>query len=820
MSANATKPWMDERLTAGERADLLLRKLSLDEKMAQVSCYFPTDITQTADFSERFPYGIGEVSCLEARSALTRDEVAAFQRKVQSDAMASSGHGIPAIFHMEGLCGAYLPGATSFPSGLGRAAGWNVDLERKIGNIVGRQERALGITHTLAPVLDVSRDPRMGRQGETYGEDPTVAAALGVAYTTGLQSEDAAGRRTEAVAKHFVGSHHTEGGIHGAHCDVPDRLLLEVYGKPFQAAITLGGLRGVMPSYNSVGGEPMSASARLLTTVLREQMGFDGLLVSDYGAVGNLHTVQRVAQSPAHAGLAALRAGMDVELHVPQGFGPELRGWFANGRADVALLDRAVHQVLTAKFRMGLFEHPFAPEPAEREAAFQSPANRAIAVQSARESLVLLRNDGALPLRPDLKTLAVIGCHAATARYFFGGYTHYSMAEGKLAANSSMAGLSTSSENHQTVTNTVPGTTIEASDGPAFEELLQHQQPGIRSLLDELRIRLPETEVSWAYGYPIAGDDDSGHDEAIALAERADVVLLTLGGKHGTASIASMGEGIDATDINLPRCQDDLIVKLPRLGKPVIGVHLDGRPVSSDPADTHLAALLEAWSPGEGGAEAIVDILTGAHDPSGRLPVSIAHNAGQVPVYYNHPHGSAWHQGYSIGFSDYVDAPHTPRYPFGHGLSYTTFDYADLTLSKHEVESGDTVDISLTVTNNGYRSGTEVIQLYVSDRFAMVSRPVLELAGFRRLDLEPGQTAQVEFHLDISQLAFLDADMRWRIEAGEVEIIVGSSSSEPRLTETLSITSDALIDGRTRGFYAPSHEPRSVRPSAALRITT
>ncbi|WP_457967241.1 glycoside hydrolase family 3 C-terminal domain-containing protein [Arthrobacter sp. D1-29] len=802
MSAFVIDPWMDEGLASNERAALLLEKLSLDEKMAQVSCYFPTDITQTGDFGERFPYGIGEVSCLEARSALTLDEVTAFQHRVQAQAMEGSGHGIPAIFHMEGLCGAYLPEATSFPSGLGRAAAWNVDLEREVGNIVGRQERAVGITHTLAPVLDVSRDPRLGRQGETYGEDPTLASALGVAYTQGLQGEDAAGRRTEAVAKHFVGSHHTEGGIHGAHCNIPDRLLLEVYAKPFQAAITLGGLRGVMPSYNSVGGEPMSASVRLLKTLLREQMGFDGLIVSDYGAVGNLHTVQHVAESPAQAGLAALRAGMDVELHVPQGFGPELREWFADGRADVALLDRAVHQVLTAKFRMGLFEHPFAPDSADRDTSFQSPADRAVAVQSARESLVLLHNDGALPLQPDIRTLAVIGCHAATARYFFGGYTHYSMAEGKLAVNTSMAGLTTSSENHQSVTNTVPGTTIEASDGPAFEELLLQQQPGIRSLLDELRIRLPETEVSWAYGYPIAGGDDSGHDEAIALADRADVVLLTLGGKHGTASIASMGEGIDATNINLPCCQDDLIVKLAKLGKPIIGIHLDGRPVSSDAADTHLAALLEAWSPAEGGAEAIVDILTGAHNPSGRLPVSVAGNAGQVPVYYNHPHGSAWNQGESIGFPDYVDAPHTPRYFFGHGLSYTTFDYSDLELSQHEVAADDTITISLTVTNSGARPGTEIIQLYVSDKFASVSRPVLELAGFRRLDLEPGQAARVRFQLDISQLAFLDADMRWRVESGEVDIMIGASSNDLRLTESVSIVSGAVIDGKNRSFYA------------------
>jgi beta-glucosidase len=222
---HATNPWMDERLTPRERADLLLARLSLNHKMAQVSCYFPADITDTDDFADRYAYGIGVVSALEARSALTLDEVTAFQRRVQSEAMDGSEHGIPAIFHMEGLCGAYLPGATSFPSGMGRAASWNVEVERRVGELVGRQERALGITHTFAPVLDIARDPRMGRHGEAYGEDPTLAAALGVALTRGVQGEDLDGRRTEAVAKHFVGSHHTEGAIHGAHCDVPDRLL-------------------------------------------------------------------------------------------------------------------------------------------------------------------------------------------------------------------------------------------------------------------------------------------------------------------------------------------------------------------------------------------------------------------------------------------------------------------------------------------------------------------------------------------------------------------------------------------------------------------
>jgi beta-glucosidase len=796
------QPWLDESLDPGQRADLLLPELTLDQKMAQVSCYFPTDIADTSDLTPRFPHGVGAVSCLEARSALTLDEVTNFQHRVQSEVMAASGHGIPAIFHMEGLCGAFLPGATSFPSGLGRAASWDVDLEQEVSEVVGRQQRAVGITQALAPVLDVSRDPRMGRHGESYGEDPTLAAALGVAYTRGIQRTDPAGRHTEAVAKHFVGSHHTEGGIHGAHCNIPDRLLVELYAKPFQAAITQAGLRGIMPSYNSVSGEPVSASASLLTSLLRDQMGFDGLVVSDYGAIGNLHTVQRVAPSLADAGLAALHAGIDLEFHVPQGFDRDLRDRFTAGNADIALLDRAVRQVLTAKFRMGLFEQPLAPGRVQRDDAYRRSGDTQAAVRSARESLVLLRNDGILPLAPTIKKIAVVGCHAASARFFFGGYTHYSMAEGKLAVNSSMAGLTTRSDDLGVILDTVLGTTIEASDGAVFEELLQRQQPGIRSLLDELEARLPGVQVGWAYGYPIAGHDDAGHDDALALAADADVVLMTLGGKHGTASIASMGEGIDATDINLPPCQEDLIVKLARQGKPVVGIHLDGRPVSSDAADNHLAALLEAWSPAEGGAEAIVDILTGTHEPSGRLPVSIARNAGQVPVYYNHPHGSAWHQGESIGFADYVDAPHTPRYHFGHGLTYTTFEYADLLLSSDDVRAGGSVDVTFTLTNTGDRPGCEVVQLYVSDRFASVSRPVLELAGFRRVSLLPAESTRVSFALDVTQLAFLDTDMRWRVEAGDVDVMVGASSHDLQLTGPVTVRSDALVDGRTRGFYA------------------
>jgi beta-glucosidase len=715
--------------------------------------------------------------------------------------MAASGHGIPATFHMEGLCGAYLPGATSFPSGIGRASGWDPELEHEIGSIVGRQERAVGITQTFAPVLDIARDPRMGRYGETYGEDPTLAAALGTAYTSGLQQSDGGALATDAVAKHFLAFHHSEGGIHGAHCDVPDRLMLEVYGKPFQAAITHANLRGIMPCYGSIGGEPVSASRRILTDLLRDRMGFDGVVVSDYCAIGNLHKPQRVAETYAHAGLAAMSAGMDAELHFPLGFTEELLEWFVSGTADMAILDQAVLRVLTAKFRMGLFEQPLAGDVA---GALSTDSDREATLRSARESLVLLANDGALPLAATTPRVAVIGCHAVTPRFFFGGYTHVSMVEGTLAARASMAGVKPGDDSTHGHYRTVPGTMVQADDAPEFDEVLALQQPGIRSLVDELRARMPESDITWAYGYPIAGPDDSGHEEALTTAADADVVVLTLGGKHGTSSIASMGEGIDATDINLPACQEALISKLADLGVPLVGIHLDGRPVSSDAAHRHLNALIEAWNPSETGAQAIVDVVLGAVNPSGRLPVSVAHNAGQTSLYYNHPNGSAWHQGESIGFPEYVDAPHTPRYPFGHGLSYTTFAYSDLSLSERRVAPDGAVEVSVTVTNTGDRAGTEIVQLYVRDRYASLARPVLELAGVRRVDLAAGAAARVTFTLAASQLAFLDHRMDWLVEAGDVDVMVGASSEDLRVTDTLTISTSAVADGRTRGFFSPT----------------
>ena len=805
--------YKDSSRTPKERAKSLLEDLSLNEKMAQVAGVFPfgEDYQDMEKLAARMPFGIGTVSTLEMRRIPTLEEAADWQRKVQKTVMEKSPHHIPAMFHMEGLCGAFIQESTSFPSGIARGSGWDPELEEKIGRHVARQEAACGITHILAPVLDISRDSRMGRQGETYGEDPALASALGAAYTRGAQGTETDGRKPESVAKHFLGFHNSQGGIHGTNSDTPPRLLEEIYGRPFQAAIRESGLRGIMPCYNSIDGEPASVSHTLLTGLLRERMGFDGLCVSDYGGINNAHYVQKIGETLGETGLLAMEAGMDIEMPNKAGYGEELKEMFRSGQADMELLDRAVLRILEAKFRMGLFEHPFAMTGEELHRIFEDPAGRELSLQSARESMVLLKNNGVLPLKKGIRKLALIGPHADCARKFFGGYTHLCMMESVYAVANSIAGVESSEESGSMdaeVVKRVSGTQIQSDEAPLFDEILKLQKPDCRSLVSELRERIPETEVLYAYGYPIAGEDESRFEEALEAVREADAVILTLGGKHGTCSMASMGEGVDAVDINLPKCQDDFIRAAAQYGKPLIGVHFNGRPISSDTADRYLDGILEAWNPSETGAQAVADVLLGTYNPGGKMPVSTAYTAGQIPIYYNHPNGSAWHQQESIGFVNYVDLPHTPRYCFGHGLSYTEFAYSDLEIENREIAPGEETRICCTVENTGKCAGDEVVQLYLRDRFSSMTRPVKELAGFTRVHLEPGEKVRLSFTVRSDQTAFLDRQMNWKVEKGEIDAEIGSSSEDIRLDGFYRITDSALIRGAERAFYAKAREEK------------
>lgn len=799
-----SKAYLDCTLDPKKRAQALLEEMSLEEKVAQLTGVFPFDeeYNNFEEIAAKVPHGIGEVSTLEMRRMETLEEVVAWQRKVQQIVMENSEHHIPAIFHMEGLCGPFIQDSTSFPSGIGRGSSFDPKLEEQIAEIVSRQEAACGITHILAPVLDISRDSRMGRQGETYGEDPALASAMGAAYVRGVQKNETAGRKPESVAKHFLAFHNSNGGIHGAVSDTPPRLLEEIYGKPFQAAIQESKLSGIMPCYCTINGEPASASYGLLTKLLREEMGFDGLCVSDYGAVGNTHGSQHVGETPEEAGLLCLKAGMDIELPNPCGFGEKFQELFREKRADIHLLDQAVLRVLTSKFRMGLFEHPFALQGEELKKVFLCETDREVSLQSAKESLVLLKNNGVLPIKNTVKKIAVIGPHADSARKFFGGYTHMCMMESTYAIANSIAGVSGVKNADPEEITTVPGTNIQSDETEEFDKILKRQKPECKSLLEELKAKLPNVEIQYSYGYYIAGGEDRYYDEALKLVKEADLVLLTLGGKHGTCSMSSMGEGVDGSNINLPKGQDEFIKKAAVFGKPMVGVHFDGRPISSNVADQYLDAILEAWNPSETGAEAVVSVLLGDYNPGGKMPVTTAYHAGQIPIYYNHQYNSCWHQVGSIGFTNYVDLPHTPRYCFGHGLSYTQFSYSNLTLSQKEIEPFGTIEIKVDIENVGTRTGDEVVQLYIGDLYASMARPVKELAGFDRITLQPKEKKTVVFQLKASQMAFLDTDMRWKIEKGSFSVEVGSSSEDIRLKDTYQVIEDGWLEGKNRGFYA------------------
>ena len=790
--------YQDKNASPEDRAEDLLHRMSFEEKVAQLSGYNPA-VWSSDDLDRDYPLGVGQVSFLIGAEKGTIYEAAAFQRDLQKKIMEKSPHGIPAIFHIETLCGVMLPEATSFPSGIGQGATFDPVLQEEVGRLAGRQARAAGAVQAFAPVLDISRDARFGRQGETYGEDPALAAALGSAYVRGMQQDGNLQEGVVATAKHFVGYHDSQGGIHAAACDIPERLLREIYARPFQAAVSEGGMMGIMPCYSSINGVPVACSEEILSKLLVEEMGFNGLVVSDYSAVQEVYERHHVCESYEEAGRRALMAGMHQELPSRKCYTPEAFKMEMDKAIFAARLNMAVKKVLTIKFATGLFENPYAAADEEIAGIYGDPHNKQITRRAALESLVLVKNDGILPLEKKKQTIAVIGYHGKARRAMFGGYTYMSMTESVLGARNTMAGMK--KEQAEDIYETYPGTLVQ-KEHPDAEKLAGKLLSGMNDLLEELKQKNPQSSFVYAYGYPYTGCDCSAHEEALSVAQKADIIVMTVGGKYGTGTTASMGEGIDGTDINLPLCQEELIRKMAGLGKPLVLIHFGGRPISSDAADQYANAVLEAWNPGEEGPGAIVDTLFGEYNPGGRMPVSTPYHAGQIPVYYNHPYGSSYHQGTISAFRSYMDCPHEPRYCFGHGLSYTTFAYRNMRMNKKQLCPDEKLEVTLTVENTGERDGDEIVQIYVRDCQASMVRPVMELAGFCRIHLKKGEAKNILFTMSSGQFAFLDQDMRWKIEAGEMEIMAGASAGDIRLKDTFHICEDAFIDSRERGFYS------------------
>ena len=444
---------------------------------------------------------------------------------------------------------------------------------------------------------------------------------------------------------------------------------------------------------------------------------------------------------------------------------------------------------------MGLFENPFAYTGEELKEAYYGKIEEArqISLKSARESLVLLKNNGVLPINKAVKKILFVGPQANNARYFFGGYTHISMTEACYAAASAMAGVEMEEKILESGLKVIPGTNIQDDDMPILDEIMKHQKPDCPSLIEATKLLAPDIKIDYAFGYYIAGDDESHHDEALDKMKDADLIIFMLGGKHGSCSLSSMGEGVDGSDINLPKSQDLLIEKASKLNKPMVGIHMCGRPISSDIADQYLDAILEAFNPSEFGGRAIAETILGINNPSGKMPVTTALNAGQLPIHYNHANGSAWHQGDSIGFKDYVDLSHMPRYHFGFGLSYTTFEYRNLEIEKTDLLATETIKVSFELENTGKVAGTEIVELYAKDPRASTVRPNIELVDFKRVELEAGKKTKVSFFFSPMQMALLDRDMRWKVEKGNLKLFVAAASNDVRLETELFIKDNYFL---------------------------
>ena len=750
--------YKDATSSLDDRIADLLDRMTLTEKVAQLGGLWITDLVSPSGFDEgraalHLEHGIGHVTRIGASTGLRPDESAALMNQVQQFAVERTRLGIPVVVHEESTGGYCARDATVFPQAIGLAATWDPSLVEDVAAVIRTQLRAVGARHTLAPVLDIARDPRWGRLEETYGENPILAGAIGSAYVRGLQTGDLR-EGVICTGKHFLGYGLPEGGMNHAPVQLGPRELREVFAEPFAAAIRESGLASVMNSYSAVDGLPCAGSAAILTDLLRDELGFDGVVVADYFAVALLITHHRTARDRAEAAMQALTAGLDLELPAFDCY-RELTRLVDEGALDVALIDRAVRRVLRSKFDLGLFEQPYVD--AERATAvFDTLPQRDLARRAAAASIVLLRNEEQLlPLDvARLGRVAVLGPLADSVRGLQGDYHYPAHAEIVY-------------ENDATSSPVLPQAGGAFTPGP-------HYTPHVTPLAALVSALGDWAEVEYEEGCAVSGDDRSDLEAAVRVAERADIALVFVGGESGLMPHSTVGEARDASALALTGVQQELVEAVVATETPTVVVVVGGRAFALPWIAEHVRSVLYAWLPGEEGGTAITDVLLGNVNPSGRLPVTLPRNVGQVPIHGTHLSGG----GRTQFWGDYTDERSSPLFAFGHGLSYTTFAYDDVTAETGSTTATTTVRV--TVTNTGARAGDEVVQLYVTDEVASVVRPFRSLVGFARVSLAPNESSTITFRVHPSRLAFYDPQMRFVCEPGDFTFAVGASWSDIR----------------------------------------
>ncbi|MBN1284522.1 MAG: glycoside hydrolase family 3 C-terminal domain-containing protein [Anaerolineae bacterium] len=785
MSSNRTS-FADATRSPAERVDDLLSQMTLDEKIAQLGSYWVYQLLDGTTFSAEkagslLQHGVGHITRLGGSSNLQPAELAILANTIQKFLIENTRLGIPAVIHEECCSGYMAHGATVFPQAIGVASTWDPELVEAMAGVIRAQMRSVGAHHALAPVLDVTRDPRWGRVEETFGEDPYLTARLGTAYIKGLQSDDLA-HGIAATAKHFVGYGMSEGGLNWAPPHIGRREMREVYMFPFEAAVRDAKLASLMNAYHELDGVPCGSSKELLTDILRAEWGFDGTVVSDYFTINTLADYHHIARSKAEAARIALEAGLDMELPFTDCYGDPLRTAVRQGEIPEARIDVAVRRVLAQKFALGLFENPYVDAGA---VAFDTPEQRQLARQIAQKSIVLLKNAGGLlPLDRQIGALAVIGPNADSIRNLFGDYAYPAHIETLLELR-----------DHDNVFNQPLPDNIQAA-----EDFI----PAI-SVLAAIRAKLkPGARIHYAKGCEVLDHSTGGFAEAVEAARRAQVAILVVGDKAGLADDCTCGEARDRADLQLPGVQAQLVKAVYDTGTPVVLVLVNGRPASLGWIAETVPAILEAWLPSEEGANAIADVLFGDVNPGGKLPITFPRSVGQVPIFYGHrPSG-----GRSHWKVDYVETSVAPLYPFGYGLSYTRFMFGNLRIEPGAARAGEAVTVQVDVTNVGERCGDEVVQLYTHQEAPLVTRPVKELKAFKRVTVEPGQTQTVAFRIAVNQLGFYDRDNRFVVEPGTVEVMLGSSSQDIHCTGSFVIAGDKTDVGKEKVFFSDADSHR------------
>lgn len=755
--------YRDPARTADERAEDLLARMTLEEKVAQMLCIWQQKSAALVDERGRFDmakaeayfasgHGLGQVGRpSDAGGGLTARQMAETTNDIQRFFVERSRLGIPVIFHEECLHGHAAREGTSFPQPIGLGATFDPELVERLYTMTAAEARARGTHQALTPVVDVAREPRWGRVEETFGEDPYLVARMGVAAVRGFQGDASFAGKTRVIAtlKHFAAHGQPESGTNCAPANVSMRVLREVFLPTFKAAIQEAGAMSVMPAYNEIDGVPAHANRWLLQDVLRREWGFEGFVVSDYFAIRELNERpeffgHHVARDGKAAAALAVATGVDIELPDPDCY-LHLAELVREGTVPESVIDERVRPMLRAKFRLGLFDDPYV-DPAEAERIVREPSHRDLALEAARKTITLLKNDrGALPIDPlAIRTIAVIGPNAD--RVMLGGYS---------------------------------GEPLHSS-----------------TVLQAIRDRLPEgVQVLYHEGCKITVGGSWSQDEvtpsdpeedrrsiaeAAAVAARADLVILAIGDNEQTSREAwALNHLGDRPDLDLVGRQNELVDAIAATEVPMVALLFSGRPASARNVVAKAAAVLELWYLGQESGRAVADVLVGDVCPGGKLPITIPRSAGHVPAYYNYKPSAR--RGYLFDSAD-------PLFAFGFGLSYTSFRFASPRLERTEIGIGESTRVLVDVTNTGARRGDEVVQLYIRDVVSSVTRPVKELKGFKRVTLEPGETARVGFEITPELLAFYDIDMLFRVEPGEFRLMVGSSSRDADLqTMTLSV---------------------------------